>query len=253
MRTTKLALMCMAVAVMFCSCGGNSKKKNTTSDGKIDVNKLAEKVIEKEFNGDNDTKDAAAYFFKEGFGIDFKDLEPSWKYDTEGKYRFRGEKNKYSGYVSATARFIITDDTPYTKEDHENNVRRIYALTKAVSENGINMYGFETKDTKDEAMAEKDLEKMIEDNKGSKMFGMELYIGSYGWAFLKDGKMQHCEVSLIENKKEKDENGNDRKVGYKVEMYQALQKSMKESMEDVEKALEDPEVQKQVKKALENY
>ena len=43
---------------------------------------------------------------------------------------------------------------------------------------------------------------------------------------------------------------NDGKLGYSVKMYKGLQKSMEETMKDAEKALEDPEVQKQVEKAL---
>ena len=91
-------------------------------------------------------------------------------------------------------------------------------------------------------MAEKDLEQMIKDNAGTKLFGVEIYLGDYGWSFLKDGVLHRCEIDLLEK--------NDVKLGYSVKMYKGLQKSMEETMKDAEKALEDPEVQKQVEKAL---
>ena len=91
-------------------------------------------------------------------------------------------------------------------------------------------------------MAEKDLEQMIKDNAGAKIFGIEIYVGSYGWSFLKDGELHRCEISLLEK--------DDVKLGYSVKMYKGLQKSLDETMKDAEKALEYPEVQKQLEKAL---
>ena len=247
MKKLLIPFLCFVAMTMFIGC---NKKKNLTADGKIDAQAVAENVMKKAFEGEKYSKEAAEYYFEEGFGIKFKDLVPDYKLNEESKYTYYGEK-KNSGNIDAIANFKIADDTPYTKEDHENQVRRIYALTKAASDNGINMYGFEEKDTKEEAMSEKDLEKMIQDGKGSKFMGMEIYIGSYGWTFLRDGKLQHCEINLLENKKEQDANGNNRKMGYAVKMYKALDKSFNETMQDAEKAFEDPEVQKQLKKAAE--
>ena|GEM_PF-769541 len=250
MKRISIALMCLAALTMFTCC---NKKKNVTEDGKIDIEKVADKVMQKEFSGEKYSKEAAVYFFKEGFGINFDELKPDYPLNEESKYTYSGEKNQYTGNTEVLANFKIADDTKYTKEDHENNVRKIYAQTKAVSDNGINMYGFEEKNTKEEAMAEKDLETMIKNGKGSSFMGVELYIGSYGWAFLRDGKLYHCEVDLLESPKEKDEAGNKRKMGYAVKIYKALDKSFDDTMQDLDKALEDPEVQKQVEKALKNY
>ena len=251
MKHSTIALMCLAALTMFTAC--NKKAKNTTADGKVDIEKVADKMMKEAFEGESYSKEAAVYYFKKGYGINFDDLKPDYPLNEESKYTFYGEENKYSGNIDALANFKIADDTKYTREDHENNVRRIYALTKAVSENGINMYGFEEKNTKEEAMAEKDLETMIEKGKGSTFMGVELYYGSYGWAFLRNGKLYHCEVSLLESPQEKDEAGNQRKMGYAVKMYKALDKSFNDTMQDLDKALEDPNVQKQVKEALENY
>lgn len=91
-------------------------------------------------------------------------------------------------------------------------------------------------------MSEKDLEEMIEACKGSKIMGIEIYVGSYGWTFKKDGVLRRCEISLLEK--------NDVKLGYSVKMYKAMTKPFDELMEEAEKALADPEVQKQVEKAL---
>ena len=121
-------------------------------------------------------------------------------------------------------------------------MRRIYAVTKKAADNGINVYGFEDKSDKDEAYAEKDLEQMIKDNNGTTILGIEIYVGNYSWSFLKDGVLHRCDVDLLEK--------NDTKLGYSVKMYKGLQKSFDETMKDAEEALSDPEVQKQLEKAL---
>ena len=86
------------------------------------------------------------------------------------------------------------------------------------------------------------LEQMLKDNAGTTIFGIEIYIGSYGWSFLRNGELHRCEIDMLEK--------NDVKLGYSVKMHKGLQKSMSETMEEAEKALEDPEVQKQIEKAF---
>ena len=115
-------------------------------------------------------------------------------------------------------------------------------LTQKVADNGINVYGFEDKSDREEALSEKDLDKMIADNSGTKIFGVEIYVGDYSWSVLKDGVLHRCDVSLLEK--------NDTKLGYSVKMYKGLQKSFDDTLKEAEKMLEDPNVQKQVEKAL---
>lgn len=239
MKRFTLILMCAAGIVLCAGCGnngGNKSDKNDRNDGKVDIEKVAKNLEQKAFEGESYSKEAAEYYFKKNEGIKLSDLAPDYKLNETSKYTYYGDER------DALANFKIQDDDTYTKEQHENNVRRIYAVTKKAADNGINVYGFEDKSDKDEAMSEKDLEQMIKDNAGTKVFGIEIYVGSYGWSFLKDGELHRCEISLLEK--------NDVKLGYSVKMYKGLQKSFDETMEEAEKALEDPEVQKQLQKAL---
>ena len=195
------------------------------------------KNLEKEaFECEKYSKEAAEFYFKKNEGIKLSDLAPDYKLNETSKYTYYGDEH------DALANFKIQDGDTYTKEQHIENVRRVYAVTKKVADNGINVYGFEDKSNKDEAYAEKDLEKMIEDGNGTKVLGIEIYLGDYGWSFLKDGVLHRCEIDLLEK--------NDVKLGYAVKMYKGLQKSLDETMKEAEKALEDPEVQKQLEKAL---
>ena len=235
MKKTIIALMCLAGLMLFVSCGNKGGKK-AESDEKVDLEKVAEKMVQEAFEGESYSKEAAEFYFKKNEGVKLADLAPDYKLNETSKYTYYGDK------TSALANFKIQDGDTYTKEQHVDNVRRIYALTKKIADNGINVYGFEEKSDKDEAMAEKDLEKMIEDNKGSVILGIELYIGSYGWSFLKDGALHRCEISLLEK--------DDVKLGYSVKMYKGLQKSFDDTMKEAEEMLKDPEVQKQVEKAL---
>ncbi|MBP5721187.1 MAG: hypothetical protein J6W82_09025 [Bacteroidales bacterium] len=235
MRKSILAILCVA-ALAVCACGNQGGKKAKGDDGKVDAEKVAEKLIQKAFEGEKYSKEAAEYYFLKNEGIKLADLAPEYKLNETSKYTYYGDEH------DALANFKIQDGDTYTKEQHIENVRRIYAVTKKAADNGINVYGFEDKSDKEEAMAEKDLEKMIQDNMGTKIFGIEIYIGSYGWSFLKDGVLHRCEISLLEK--------DDVKLGYSVKMYKGLQKSLDETMKEAEKMLEDPEVQKQVEKAL---
>ena len=236
MKRIALIIMCVAGMVLCAGCGNNGGSKSDKKDDKVDIEKVAKNLEQKAFEGESYSKEAAEYYFKKNEGIKLSDLAPDYKLNETSKYTYYGDER------DVLANFKIQDDGTYTKEDHEANVRRIYAITKKVADNGINVYGFEDKSDKDEAMAEKDLEQMIKDNAGSKIFGVEIYIGSYGWSFLKNGELHRCEIELLEK--------NDVKLGYSVKMYKGLQKSMEETMKEAEKALEDPEVQKQLQKAL---
>lgn len=236
MKKFALILMVVAGLALCTGCGNRGGKKADNKDEKVDIEKVADKMLEEAFAGDKYSKEAADYYFRKNEGIRLSDLAPEYELNETSKYTYYGDER------DALANFKIQDGGTYTKEEHIENVRRIYALTKKVADNGINVYGFEDKSDKAEAMAEKDLEQMIKDNNGTEIFGIEIYLGSYGWSFLKDGVLHRCEISLLEK--------DDTKLGYSVKMYKGLQKSLDETIEEAEKMLEDPEVQKQVEKAL---
>ena len=237
MRRSLFIVISVACALALVSCGGKGSKKATESgDGKVDIEKVAKNLEKEAFEGEKYSKEAAEFYFKKNEGIKLSDLAPEYKLNETSKYTYYGDEH------DVLANFKIQDGDTYTKEQHIENVRRIYALTKKVADTGINVYGFEDKSNKDEAYAEKDLEKMIEDGNGTKILGVEIYLGDYGWSFLKDGVLHRCEIDLLEK--------NDTKLGYAVKMYKGLQKSLDETMKEAEKALEDPEVQKQLEKAL---
>ncbi|MBR4809052.1 MAG: hypothetical protein IK031_02080 [Bacteroidales bacterium] len=236
MKRFSLILMCVAGIVLCAGCGNKGGKKSDGKDDKVDVEKVADKMIQKAFEGEKYSKEAAEYYFLKNEGIKLSDLAPDYKLNETSKYTYYGDER------DVLANFKIQDGDSYTKEQHIENVRRIYAITKKVADNGINVYGFEDKSDKDEALSEKDLEQMIKDNNGTSIFGIEIYVGSYGWSFLKDGVLHRCEISLLEK--------DDTKLGYSVKMYKGLQKSFDETLKEAEEAFEDPEVQKQLEKAF---
>ena len=231
MKKLILTLSFVAALTLCTSCGNKSKK-----DDKVDLDKVAEKMMKEAFEGESYSKEAAEFYFKKNEGIKLSDLAPEYDLDETSKYTYYGDER------DVLANFKIAEGGTYTKEQHIENVRRIYALTQKVADNGINVYGFEDKSDREEALSEKDLDKMIADNSGTKIFGVEIYVGDYSWSFLTDGVLHRCEVSLLEK--------NDTKLGYSVKMYKGLQKSFDDTVKEAEKMLEDPDVQKQVEKAL---
>ena len=127
MKRLFVLIMSLACALALVSCGGKGGKKAgsaVTEDGKVDLGKVAEKMINEAFEGDKYSKEAAEYYFKKNEGIKFSDLVPEYKLNETSKYTYYGDER------DVLANFKIQDGDTYTKEQHEDNVRRIYAVTK---------------------------------------------------------------------------------------------------------------------------
>ena len=227
MKRHLLILAGIATALMMVSCKGGNK---SAAEG-------AEETVEEatEFNGEMFSKEAVQFYVK-NFKLKFKDIEADYAYDDSNKYNFAGEARQIA------AGFPVKEGESFTDEQYNAFVTKIYNATKAVADNGICVNGFEKKDNKDEAMAEYTLEEALA---GTTVFGIR--IDDASWAFLLDGKFNVASVSKLSA-------GN----GCMVKIYEGLQKSFNETMEDAEKVLEeidkDPAkkaaVEKEVDKAL---
>ncbi|MBO4768275.1 MAG: hypothetical protein J5495_01955 [Bacteroidales bacterium] len=238
MRKVLLTIICIATVAALSSCGGKGKKADK---GEVDLDKVVENIEKATFDGDKNTKEAAAFWFKKNFGIKLADVTPEFEFGNEaGKYDFLGEENS-SSYVTFTAK-----DSTLNREDFIEFVKKVYNTTAKTADGGINVYGFIAKSDPAEAAAEKTLEVVLDEGKPSKIFGIEIYMGTYGWNFIKDGIYYMVDVKQLEKKV----NGEDHPYAARVIIGKGLQKNLDESMKEVEKALEDPEVQKQMEKAL---
>ena len=128
MKRFALILMCVAGMVLCAGCGNKGGKKAENKDGKADIEKVADKLMKEAFEGDKYSKEAAEYYFKKNEGIKLSDLAPEYKLNETSKYTYYGDER------DALANFKIQDGDTYTKEQHVDNVRRIYALTKKVAD-----------------------------------------------------------------------------------------------------------------------
>ncbi len=240
MRNLFITLICFATVAAVCACGPKNGKKSASKDGEIDAGKIAENIVKDTFDGDKNTKEAAAFWFKKNFGIGIKDVTPDFAFQTEtGKYDFLGEK-ELSSYVT-----FVAKDSTLNRDDYIAYVKKVYEATAKVADGGKNVYGFMAKSTAEEAAAEKSLEVVLDEGKPTKLFGFELYTGDYTWDFIKDGIYYMVDLKQLEKKR----NGEDCPFAARATIGKGLQKNMDETMKDVEKALEDPEVQKQIEKA----
>jgi len=239
MRKIFLFAICIATVAALSSCGPKNGKK--AADGAADAGKVAENIVKDTFDGDKNTKEAAAFWFKKNFGIGIEDVTPDFDYVKEaGKYSFLGEEHS-SSYVT-----FVPKDSTLTRDDFIAYMKKVYAATAKVADGGKNVYGFVKKSTPEEASAEKTLEAVLEEGKPTSLFGMEIYMGAYTWDFIKDGVYYMVDVKQLERKVD----GEKVPFAARTIIGQGLQKNMNESLEDLEKALEDPEVQKQMEKAL---
>lgn len=215
--------------ITMTSCGGN---KSTDGNTEVATEQAEEQA---EFNGETYSKDAAEYYMKHSYGINLADVAPDRKYDENVKGGFMGRPRE------TAACFRVVEGEKFNEAEFETAVRKAYAATKAVSDDNKCVYGYEEKDSKAEAMAEKPLEEAL---KGTEIMGFK--VNQYGWSFTKDGKLCRCMISAAEKE------GED--VGYIVSIYDALNKTVDEAFDDAAKAVEeienDPAKKAQVDKAL---
>ena len=239
MKKILVTLLCAFSVFAFTACGPKAGKKAANNDGEIDLGKVVENLDKQTFDGDKNTQEAAAFWLKKNYNLDIKDLKPDFALSTAepGKYDFLGEE-QLSSYVS------YKSDAQVSAEEVEAYVKKAYEATKKVADEGKNVYGWLNADKHAE---EKTIEEVL---KGTWMdvFGFKIFNGSYSWSFVKDGIYYDVDISSFEKKFE----GSDDKVPYGVRFTvgKGLQKSMDDTLKEAEDLLSDPEVQKQMEKAL---
>jgi hypothetical protein len=230
MKKVFLALMCMATMTMFIGCGGRSKK----ADSAQKAEEAVEKLVETGAFGER-TKAATQAAFK-GIGLTLGQVEPDYKYIDEDTLKiYRGVV--YQGRYEGSAVFIKTDNTDVSREEFESYVRKIYAVTQKIADEGKVINGFERKSKPEEAV----MEWAVDDILAQKILGFPL--SEYNWGFRYKDKYKRMEVGLLEANKKYP-------ARLQVHFYDALQKSMDETMKDAEKALKDPKVQKALEDAF---
>lgn len=218
----------LIAGAMFCaSCGGGNKYEGTADS---EATEVAEETAE--FTGDTFSKDAAEFYIK-GFGLKFSDVEPGYEYDESEPRNFKGEAR------DVIAGFPTKDGAELSDEQFKEVVTKVYNATKAISETGICMYGYESKDKTSEAMAEKSLEEALQ---AQKIMGVT--VRQTSWVYKLNGRLQIVTVDDISGTN-----------GCYVRVSEALQKSLDETLDDAAKAIEeidkDPNKKEIVDKALE--
>jgi len=225
MKKIIVTTICMAVVMLMAACGGKNSKNQTSEE------KIIEKAIEKAFSGEARSQAAVEHFMKTYGGLKYNDVTPDFKYSTEP------EKNNFYGTDrEGIARFNFAEGVELTKEDYEIWVRKVYDATKKISDDGINIKGWENADDEAGALSEKDFDEMIK--QGNSGF---IYLGMYNWGYRLNGQFMRIYMERDEKQ------GN---YSAKITVCYALAKSFNQTMEDAEKALENEDVQKALKDAL---
>lgn len=232
MRKSVLALMCMAGVAMLTACG-NNKSSNKTEEN---VQEVAQEITKNtdQMNGAEQFEAAL-----KTFGLSVTDATPDFK------YKEQNEKGKYyvKGYFAsdkpeAYGTFIKEDGGEITLDEYNAFLTRLYNATAKVSEGGKCVVGFGDASTKEEAMNEKPMDKVV-DLKNS--FGQPWT--SVSWNFVQQGIFYDVSCDLKEQKGAAPSR-------ITLNISRGLQKSMSATIEDAEKALDDENVQKAIKEKL---
>ena len=231
MKRICFALLCIAGIAMVMACGDGGKKKEAavkTGNEKVD------EIVEKAFQ-DMSGIEKFASVLKDAYQIDMKDVAPGFEYlekSAKGSDYFYGDNNM-NHRVSCV--FAKKDGGEISEEEYKAYVKKIYELMKTKAQDGKLIRGFDGGAEKlEETLVEKSFDKLFE----SKFWPQE-FCYRMGDAFYV------CSMSLEEAKGEIP-------ARIKFETMRGLQKSLNDAMEDAEKALNDPEVQKVLKEKLGN-
>ena len=133
----KLSFIAICVAMIATvSCGGNSKKKEVPENGVKEVAKEASAPVEKAFK-DMTPVEQFEDVLKRDYGFKLADVKLDAEY-SEADTQFDGQ-----GKPGHRARVTYKKaNGSYTDEEVAAYVRKLYALTKAKSQDGKNVLGF---------------------------------------------------------------------------------------------------------------
>lgn len=225
MKKIYLALMCMAGFALMTACGGKSDKKDgATADGDA-TEQDSEQKAEAKTTADSDSPIAKfETALKDCYCLTFDQVKPDFaisETDKQGHSLFYGDTRD----ADAKANLMKADGTDVTQEEFNAYATKMYNLTKSISQDGKNIVGFNGASTSAEALAEKPIEKCI----GKNEYDVDIIMT--GWAFRMNDTFYQCDVSQGIAR-----NGNPMPI--ELRMCKGLQKSLSESMDDADKAME---------------
>jgi len=228
MKKIYLALVCIVSIAMVTACGGGGSKSPapTTDNEKVD------EVVEKAFS-DMTGMEKFASVLKNAYQLEVQDVAPAFEFaetNEEGKFYFYGSDREDK---VVTANFIKKDASEISKEEYKAYVQKVYDLMKGKSQDGKLVRGFDGgAETTDEALEEKTFDNLFENE-----FWPQEFCYRMGDVFYA------CSMSLEEPKGKLP-------CRIKFENRRGLQKSLGDTMDEAEKALDDAEVQKVLKEKL---
>lgn len=227
MKKINVAFACIATMALA-SCGGS----NNSGDGKKDIMEVAKEVQAEveaadKFTGESFSKEAVEFWAKKQYNLSISDITPDCKYNENPTV-----KTFYAIKNTLAASYL--DDDEFTVEECDAFATKVYNATKSIADNGINIYGWESKDVAEEANIEKTLEKVFESG--------HTLLADYSWYFIKDGIYMSARVTKSDKK--------DNHM-LKVSLDRGLQKSFNDTMKQAEELLNREDVQEAIKEKFE--
>ncbi len=223
----KILLVTLTIgSLLLWACGSDNSADIST--GNENADELVAKAF-KEMSG----IEKAQNVLQEGYGLSLKDITPNFDYleqNAKGKDYFYGDNGKGK---RVTAVFVRKDGGEIDGNEYKAYVQRVFNLIKSKAQDGKIIKGFDgDAETLEAAMQELTFEQIFQAQYDPSDFGFRM-----------NNQFYACSVSLEEAY---DENP----AHIKFYMGLGLQKSLKESMQEAEKILENSDVQKTLKEKL---
>ena len=202
MKKVFFALMCTASLALIMACGGNKgNDAKVTTEGEATT-----ESTEKNYD-DMTGKERFEAVIQRDYGFKFADVKPD---------SYAEDKSEFSGHPApghlAKGKFVKADGT-FTDAEVEAYIRKLYDLTKGISQDGKNVLGFGyTNDDPKHALDEADIAKVLK-------------MVESAWCFRINESFFVCKVYNFKGK------------FVEVTFVDGITKSLDEAVKDAEKAL----------------
>jgi len=244
----------LVLALSLAACGGNNSlpsggsTSGGGSDGKIDLEKAADKLME-EADEANAFSLAAALAAMKARGVEKADVEPGWEYAVDEKTDTYGDTGDYGhGVIRFTKK-----DGEVSDEEYEAWARKLFDATAKISDDGHNIYGYDNLFSDGDPNSEISFDDALGKN-STAMIVTQGWGYKYGGAYM-TVSIEREDAPGFNSEYIQDEGGNwyftHSYTRVKADIATGLQKSFDDIWSDVEDAFEEHE--DEIKDALENY
>jgi hypothetical protein len=229
-RILTIALIFMMALSLLTACGGANKPSGDSDSGeKVDLNNVADELVEDAIEHNSFSLAAAEAFWNKAAGVDVNAVTPDWDWVVNEERMATYGDSPDSAYGHGSVLFEKKDGGEISVEEYRAWAEKVFAATAAASDDGHNIVGWEFAGDGEDALSEVSLESALEG-------------WMQGWGFMKNGR--NMVVYLGDAYDTEKDSAIGRELyyyGVSADIAFGMEKSMDETWQDMEDAFEEHE------------